>query len=161
VNRNELILALISADYYRGGWTLNDRLYSPVSVEFVRDEAYPEWLRSLPRELVTTRHVGGGKTVSCARWVEEAWNCNNIARDFGGFLSRCMGVDVVRTGQARGNAAAGKFDFFLVPGDSASGHTINFFCDHDGRIHHFDAGSFELDHLSRAQLDTIFAGEST
>jgi len=157
VNRVELINCLSRAGYFTGAWNLDDDEYSPVSVAFI-DLAHEEWLKSLPPELLTHRDVGGGKTVPASRWIIEAYDCDNIARDFGCFLSRCMAVDAVKRAIGYGNIAAGKFNFMPKPG---FGHAINWFMDYDGCIHNFDAGSGQLDYLTHAQLATISAGEST
>ena len=92
MTRNELVTHLIAADYFRGQWTLNDREYSPFSVAFVRS-AHAEWVKSLPDELTFQRDLGGGKTVRAVAWIPEAWNCNNIARDFGAFAEILPGQE--------------------------------------------------------------------
>ena len=146
--RNALVVALMSAGFYRGWWTLDDDEYATVSPGFIRD-AHKEWASTLPLEL---------RAGTTARWVAETWDCDNIARDFGNFLSRCMAVDAVRTGRPHGNVAAGKINFNPTPD---TGHAINWFVDHDGLAHCFDAGSGQMDHLAPEQIATIFEGEST
>jgi hypothetical protein len=157
VTRAEVTTTLIAAGLLRSEWVLDDREYAPISVAFVR-EAHRAWLDSLPPALRTLREVGGGKSVPCVRWVPESGDCDNIARDFGAYLSRCMWVDAVTANRPRGNIAAGKLNFHLSPG---SGHAINWFIDHDQAAHVFDAASEQLDHLTPDQLDSIFSGEST
>ena len=129
--RNALVVALMSAGFYRGWWTLDDDEYATVSPGFIRD-AHKEWASTLPLEL------RAGTT--------------------GNFLSRCMAVDAVRTGRPHGNVAAGKINFNPTPD---TGHAINWFVDHDGLAHCFDAGSGQMDHLAPEQIATIFEGEST
>ncbi len=157
MTRFELIAALSSAGFMSGSWTLDDLSYDAISVAFVR-EAHAAWLDGLPSVLRATREAGGGKSVACVRWVPESGDCDNIARDFGAYLSRCMWADAVSAGRARGNIAAGKFNFEPAPGE---GHAVNWFVDHAGTAHVFDAASEKLDHLPREQLGTIMAGEST
>lgn len=137
-------------------FALDDAVYDPVSVEFVR-AAHGAWLDSLPPPLRTTREIGGGLSVPAVRWEAEAGDCDNIARDFAAFLSRCMWAAAVAQRRPRGNIAAGKFNFQPTP---ATGHALNWFADHAGQIHHFDAATEQLDHLTAEQLATIFNGES-
>lgn len=155
MTRDELNRALLLQGYGMQ-FQLDDQTYDPISVEFVR-RAHQVWLDNLPAALLTTREVGGGKSVRAVRWEPESGDCDNIARDFAGFLSRCMWVDAVVAKRQRGNVAAGKFNFQPEPN---VGHAINWFLDHDGRVHHFDAATEQLDHLTRDHLCTIFAGES-
>lgn len=155
MTRDDLNRALLLQGYGMQ-FALDDSSYDPISVEFVR-EAHAAWLLSLPPALLTTRHVGGGKTVRAVRWEAESGDCDNIARDFAAFLSRCMWIDAVTQKRPRGNIAAGKFNFQPTPD---TGHAINWFVDHEGTVHHFDAASEELDHLTPDQLATIFSGES-
>lgn len=129
-----------------------------MSADFVV-EAWGAWMDALPRELKQASGVGGGKSVLVPRWRAEVFDCDNIAVDFAVFLSRCMAVDSVVTGKARGNAAAGRFDFMLNA-DPAQGHCRNWFIDHDNKAHVFDAGNCQMDGQSTAENATVFSGES-
>ena len=149
MTRNEIVVALMSAGLYRGWWTLDDDEYSAISPGFV-DLAHDEWLKSLPSELLSNE--------PSAQWVAEAWDCDNIARDFGGFLSRCMAVDAIKTAKPHGNVAAGKLNFMRT---ETEGHAINWFVDHDGKAHCFDAGTGQMEDLTPVQLESILEGEST
>lgn len=155
----DLMCALSLGGYARGVWGLaKDAAYSTVSVEFIR-EALSAWLDSLPPKLLQWRDIGGGKTVRFVRWEAESGDCDNIAWDFCAFLSRCMWVDAIKTGKARGNVAAGAFYFQVRPGDVTSGHAIVWFVDHESRVHHVDPGSQQIDHLTAEQLGTIYGGD--
>jgi hypothetical protein len=156
LKRNELILRLVAHGLFNGRWTLDDDLYSTVSTAFILD-AHVEWMRGLPPELRIMHDIGGGKTEAAAKWVVESWDCENIGKDFGTYLSRCMAVDAVVTGRPHGNIAAGTFNFHPTP-DTA--HAVNWFFDHEERAHHFDSGDGHLDHLTPQQLATIYSGES-
>jgi hypothetical protein len=155
VTRADLLRALLLHGYGLQ-FQLDDETYSPISVEFVR-EAHAAWLESLPPALRTVREIGGGKSVPAVRWEAESGDCDNIARDFAAFLSRCMWAAAVAQRRPRGNIAAGKFNFQPTPD---TGHAVNWFVDHEGRPHHFDAATEQFDHLTRDQLATLFAGES-
>ena len=160
ISQFETLLALSLAGYAKGQWGMHKgQVYSPVSVDWVRDEALPEWLNSLPAALVSLQDIGGGKTVRQVRAAPESGDCNIIGTDFIAFLSRCMWRDAVVTGNFRGNVAAGLFFFELLPGDPSSGHAVVWFIDHDQRVHHVDPATRELDHLTPAQLQTIMGGE--
>jgi hypothetical protein len=156
MDRAELIDLLNAHGLFRGHWTLDDVAYATISANFVC-EAFAAWLAQLPPELIVGHDIGGGKSITAVRWETESGDCDNIARDFGAFLSRCMWVDAVRTGRPRGNIAAGKFNFTSSRGP----HAVNWFVDHDGRAHVFDAATEQLDHLTPSELATIQAGEST
>lgn len=157
MTRPELIASLASAGLFHGSWDLDDITHDTISADFVI-EAHAAWVMGLPRELVTGKDIGGGKSITAVRWLPEVFDCDNIARDFGAYLSRCMAVDAVNTGRRRGNVAAGKFNFYQAPD---SGHAVNWFVDHEGKAHCFDAASEILDGLTPAQIATIFSGEST
>ncbi len=116
-------------------------------------------MKSLPPELKASIGIGGGKEIYGPRWIKEAFDCDNIAVDFGVFLARCMAVDAVRSGKLRGNVASGRFNF-LLGADPAKGHCRNWFIDHDGVAHVFDAGNCQLDGQSAAENNTVFSGES-
>ena len=159
MTRNELIVALITADMYRGQWDLADVLYAPVSPAFVQ-LAHGAWLDSLPPELLDVRDIGGGKTVRCVKWVPEVYDCDNHTRSFGRFLSDCMAVDCIKTGNNRGNVAAGNFGFARTPAPN-DGHSDNWFVDYAGKAHNFDPGDESMDKLTALQIQTVFQGEST
>jgi hypothetical protein len=155
----EVLLSLSLAGYAKGQWGMpKGQTYSAISVDFVR-ECLPAWLDSLPDELLQVRAVGGGKTGRFVRAEPEAGDCNIIATDFTSFLSRCMWRDAIKNRTARGNVAAGMFFFHLIPVEPTSGHAIVWFIDHEQAVHHVDPASKEIDHLTPAQLGTIFGGE--
>jgi hypothetical protein len=152
----DLLRILSSAGYCRGAWGMpKDLTYSTLSTDFIR-EALPEWVDSLPAELVQLRDVGGGKTVHRPRWEAECGDCDTISWDFCAFLSRCMWLDAVKTRQSRGNVAVGLI-YFRPTLDTQ--HCIVWWVDHEQMAHHVDPQSFEIDHLTTAQLGTIFGGE--
>lgn len=159
MNIVELITALHSGGYLKGTWSsAKDETYQSFSVEFIQ-EAMGSWLSWLPPELVTVRDVGGGKTVQVPRWETESGDCDNIAYTFCAYLTVCAWLDAVKTSRPRGNAAAGSFFFYQIPGDLSSGHAIVWWVDHSGRAHHCDPATRAIDHLSQAQLATIFGGD--
>lgn len=155
----ELITALFSAGYLKGTWgTPKDATYQTLSVDFVRD-ALTEWLSWLPSELVVVTDLGGGKTQRAPRWESESGDCDNIAYVFCAYLTVCAWLDAVKRGQRRGNVAAGTVFFRIRPGDLSSGHAIVWWVDHDGKTHHCDPATKQIDHLSAEQLGSIYGGE--
>lgn len=159
MTRSDLVIALINANMYRGQCDLDDIDFSPYSQDFVA-AARTQWVRSLPDELTYQQPVGGGVTIRTPLWIPEVWDCDNLGRSFGMFLSICMAVDAVRTKTKRGNSAGGIIEFLVTPTDPASGHVINWWCDHEGKIHVIDAASNQIDHLVTAQIETIRAVET-
>lgn len=144
---------------FKGAWGLDDDRYDTMSGEFVV-EAWAAWVASLPEELTEMVEIGGGKSMRCPKWIPEAFDCDNIARDFAVFLDRCMAVHAIRTKQERGNAAAGKFNFSLG-GDETKGHAANWFIDHDLVARVFDAARCTIRNLTAAEIPTVVGGESS
>lgn len=156
ITQFDLMRALSLGKYAQGVWGMaKDAEYSTISVDFVK-EALQAWIESLPSELIQLRDIGGGKTMRVVRWESESGDCDNIAWDFCAFLTRCMWVDAVKTGRHRGNVAAGVF--FFRPSETVA-HAIVWFVDHEENVHHVDPGSMQIDHLTAAQLQTIFGGD--
>jgi hypothetical protein len=158
LQQSEVVFALLGGGFFRGKWELDDNRYETISPEFVA-EAWGVWVESLPPELKQQIDVGGGKTMTAPKWVEEVYDCDDIALDFGVFLDRCMAVTAVKTGTARGNSASGRFNFFLG-GDASKSHCRNWFIDHAGAVHQFDAGNCSMPVLQDAEKPTIFFGEA-
>lgn len=159
MNRVDLINALARGGFFRGDWsTLDDVLYDAVSPAFVL-QAWEVWVQSLPNELVTRVPIGGDKTGPVPKWLPEVFDCDNIAVDFAVFLGRCLAVDAVNTGRARGNLGGGRFNF-LLGGAVDKGHCRTWFIDHDGVAHAFDAGNGQMDGMTAPELESIFSGES-
>lgn len=158
MTRNDIILSLMRAGMYAGAWELDDGVYEPISAAFVR-QAWGAWVASLPPELIRQIGVGGGKQIAAPKWMEEVFDCDDIALDFGVFLDRCMAVTAVRTGKPRGNSGSGRFDF-LLNGDPKTAHCRNWFIDYDGNALVFDAGDCTMFDLSADERLTISFGES-
>lgn len=158
MTRPDLIASLASAGLYRGAWTLDDAVYDPVSAAFVT-QAWEAWVASLPVELRSMVQVGGGKSIAAPLWLSEVFDCDNLAVDFSVFLTRCMAVDAVKLKKPRGNFAGGRFNFFLN-GNPATAHCRNWFMDYDGAVHVFDAGNCQLDGMTKAEIESIYAGET-
>lgn len=158
MNRVEVITALAAGGYFRGQWDMDDLSYDAFSERFV-DQAFEDWVHSLPECLRTTRDIGGGKTRIVPKWIAEVFDCDNHARSFGNFLNEAMAVDAVTRGVARGNAASGKFNF-LVAADATKGHARTWYINHDGRALSFDAGMGEHVNETPAEQATIMGGET-
>lgn len=156
MTRNDIIASLIAAGLYGGRWVLDDIEYAPVGREFVFD-ARREWINSFPLDMLTTYTVGGTLTIPTPIWVPEAGDCDNIARDFAWFMSRCEWFDTIRAKRNRGNMAAGKLNYSPTPD---TGHAINWWVDHEGLAHVIDAATLAIDHLTDEQKSTISEGES-
>lgn len=121
-------------------------------------EAWFAWVDSLPSELVVIRSIGGVSR-KFPKWIPEVFDCDNIARDFGVFLDRCMAVDHAKNGTGRGNAESGLFKFSLN-GDPAKRHARTWVIDHDRVARVFDAGDGDFHTLNGAELNSITEGES-
>lgn len=156
MTRNDITLSLMRAGLYSGQWTLDDVAYDTVSADFVA-EAAAEFPSFLPPELRTMRDIGGGKMVVAPRWLEESFDCDNIARAFGVYLDICMARDAVLTKRTRGNIAAGKLNFAPTP---TTGHAVNWFIDHEGNAQLIDAANPMPLVLTEAQRQSISAGET-
>lgn len=157
MDRAVVITSLVSRGLFNGIWDLDDMAYEPISSPFV-EEARAAWLETLPDELTQMTPVGNsGKSVKTVRWVSEVFDCDNIARDFGVYLSRCMAAKAVREGSKLGNVAAGKINF---QPSAVTGHAVNWFVDHDGYTNVYDAGSGTLNGIPPAQLATVSSGET-
>lgn len=156
MTRADAIASLARAGLYRGQWALDDDTYDPVSAAFIV-QAGSDFPSFLPAELRTPVSIGGGKTVETVLWLPEVFDCDNIARAFGVFIDICMARDAVTMSRARGNIAAGKFNFNPTP---TTGHAANWFIDHEGIAHVFDAARQADPELTITQLATIFSGES-
>lgn len=157
MTRNEVILALMRTNLFKGDWTLDDDSYDAMSSEFIA-EAWQAWVASLPDELKEQVPIGGGKSITCPKWIPEVFDCDNIARDFAVFLDRCMAADAVRTKRPRGNAASGKFNFKR---DGTDPHAANWFIDHDSVARVFDAARCVIRNLTTAEVPTVMGGESS
>ena len=157
MERHLVISALVSQGLFNGLWDLDDNAYEPVSRAFIL-EARTAWVESLPEELVSRVPVGSSSLrVKTVRWLPEVFDCDNIARDFGVYLSRCMAAKAVRENKTLGNVAAGKFNFQPSP---VTAHAVNWFIDHEGFANTYDAGSDKLNDISAALLKTVSSGES-
>jgi hypothetical protein len=157
VTRADVITSLISQGLFNGLWDLDDMNYESLSWQFVT-EARAAWLETLPAELVAWRELGlSGKVVKTVKWLPEVFDCDNIARDFGVYLARCMAAKAVREDKALGNVAAGKLNFQPTP---TTAHAINWFIDHNGRANTYDAGADILNPLSAADARTVSNGET-
>lgn len=158
MTRNDVTLALMRTNLYRGSWVLDDLSFDGMSQAFV-EEAWREWVQTLPDELAEMAEVGGGKSIRCPRWLPEVFDCDSIARSFAEFVSRCMAVDAVRTNRKRGNAAFGKLNFSL-DGNPAMNHAVNWFIDHDLVARVFDAARCVTRNLTAVEIPTVVCGES-
>jgi hypothetical protein len=156
MTRNDVILALMRANLFKGDWTLDDDSYDTMSADFIV-EAWSAWVATLPDELTEVVEMGGGKSMRCPQWIAEVYDCDNIARDFAIFLDRCMAVDAIRTQRERGNAAGGCFAFSR---DGTARHMANWFVDHDSIARVFDAARCVIRSLTVAEIPTVTAGES-
>ncbi len=156
MDRGAVIAALSAGGYFRGSWTLDDETHDALSVTFV-EEAFEDWVHSLPNILRTVRDIGGGKTRLVPRWIAEVYDCDNLARSFANFLDEALAVDAASGGRTRGNPAAGKFNFTL---DSGGGHARVWFVDMFGNVRSFDPGIGELVTESATEKASIFAGET-
>lgn len=160
ISRNDVLGALMMGGIFRGQWwPMDDAEYSTVSPGFVT-EAWREWVRSLPPELVEVRDIGGGKTQPVPRWIAEVFDCDNHTRDFATFLNRCMAVDAAKAGTKRGNTASGMIRLFTQPGVLASFHAAIWFIDHEQEAHTFDPATGRVDPFVEVQLKSIESGES-
>jgi hypothetical protein len=156
--KGEVIQILIEAGYMRAGaeWTLDDNAYDPLPVAFV-EQAFEDWVHSLPAILCTVRDLGGGKTRIVPKWIPEVYDCDNHARSFANFLDEALAVDAAVKGITRGNPSAGKFNFTR---DDKENHARTWFIDTNRRARSFDPGMGELVTESIAELGSIFGGES-
>lgn len=156
-----LLLALAQAGLLRGPWQFDDLSYETVGAEFIATAAR-KWVDDiLPAECTTRRDIGGGKMVAYPKWIPESGDCDNIARIFGAYLALCEWLKAARSGAPLGNLAAGLLRY--VPDTAAGpsqGHAVNWFVDHAGAAHVFDAGLMDERHFSDAEKLSIFGGES-
>lgn len=157
MTRADLTLALIKAGYYRGQWELDDIAFDAFSRDFV-ERAWAAWVESLPPELKEQRHIGGGKTIAVPKHIPEVWDCDNQVRDFAVFVTRCLAVDAIASGRARGNAAGGIFKFLRAT-DPLQAHARFWFVDYEMTVNPFDVGVGQFG-LTSAENETIFGGGS-
>lgn len=158
MTRADLMVSLDRAGLGGGHWRLPDAAYDGFSPAFVA-QAWGDWVRSLPPALRISRDVGGGKIVDFPRWLAEVFDCDDIAAQFGSFLVLCAANDAATRNVARGAAAAGTFDFWREA-DPKLGHCRNWFIDHGGAAHTFDAGDATFDRETAAERSTISEGEA-
>ena len=158
MTQGDVIASLQAAGLYHGAWTLDDMQYDPVSSSFI-NQAWMTWVASLPPELKHYASINGTISMFCPMWIAEVYDCDNIAIDFAVYVDRCMAIDAVKNGKKRGNAAIGRFNF-LLNCNKDTAHCRNWFIDHDGRAHVFDAGNCALDTQTPEESATCFCGES-
>lgn len=158
MTRVEVISALAAGTYFRGAWDLDDVAFDAFSDRFI-DQAFGDWVQSLPECLRTTRDVGGGKTRLVPKWIPEVFDCDNHVKSFATYLNEAMAADAATRRVSRGNAASGIFKFWLeVNADKA--HARLWYITHDGVARSFDPGTGERVTETQDEKETIFGGGS-
>jgi hypothetical protein len=156
--------------FYPGaGFKLLDRNYETCSEDFIL-QSYEDCLDSLPPECVTTRQVGGGKTVRVMRHTMADGDDENEAGDCDDhtliFWSHCVTGNwkkACRTGIRRGGLCMGPLEYVAIakPSDVLpGGHDRNWFIDHDQKLKFFDPGMASIVTLEPVELQSISGGEA-
>lgn len=158
MTRVEIIQALATGAYFRGAWDLDDVAFDAFSDRFI-EQAFEDWVHSLPECLRTTRDIGGGKTRLVPKWIPEVFDCDNHVRSFATYLDEAMAADAVTRGITRGNAASGIFKFW-VECDPNKAHARLWYVNHEGVARSFDVGMGERVAETTAEKETIFGGGS-
>lgn len=152
-----------------GGFRLADNVYETCSREFVQ-ASYEDLLDILPVECVTTRNVGGGKTVRVMRHTMADGDLQNEAGDCDThghvFMAHCVvgnWVKALRTKTRRGGLALGVIDYVAIAkaGDGrAGGHDRNWFIDHDHKLNWFEPGDNAFPVMLREEVESITYGRA-
>lgn len=158
MTRYEVITSLLAGGYYHGSWPLDDMAYDAMSKFFV-EQAFSDWVASLPPELRAKRTLTNGHEIDIPLWVEEVFDCDNQVRSFGSFVADAFALDAVKKKLKRGNAASGKFNF-LLKGEPDGGHARFWFVDYAGTAHSFDPGIGEFTVESPIEKESIMGGET-
>lgn len=157
-----VIDVLRGAGIYRPTWFLADSSLQTVDKDWVANEAWPNWVASLPPQLVNPWPVGGGKTVMCPKWEAEVFDCDNHALDFNTYVVRCFAVDAIQRKVNNGAPAFGTMAYVAVPkagNRRQGGHDINWFIGHDLKVYWFEpAEGIFVDPLP-IEIASVFEGE--
>mgnify|MGYP003625355274 CR=1 FL=1 len=142
LTQKELRRILIEAGLPATIWQLPDIAYETCSKEFVVKN-WRAWLDARPKELVTVRHLGGGKTARVPLWEAESGDCDNLAVGTMAWASVGNALAAVMRKESRGGLAYGTQFFQAGPArkenfNIAGGHSINWHVAHDLAVYWFE-----------------------
>lgn len=143
---SQLIQVLVAAGVYRSTWDIKDVSYTTLDRDWIASVAWPNWVRSLPPELVESIEIGG-KSILRPKWIAEVFDCDNHTFSFTEYVIRCCAVDCAKKRVARGGTSLGAMSYIAIPragNRRQGGHDINWLVDHNRGFHWFEAseGSF-------------------
>lgn len=151
-------------------FSLADATFETCSPEFVQ-RSYEDCLDSLPPECVTTRDIGGGKTVRVMRHTmmaggdsgNESGDCDDHGHVF---MAHCIVGNwkkAIRTGTRRGGLALGVVDYIAIPKaeDRRQGcHDRNWFINHDLSLWWFEPAENRFVTMLPAEVASLTYGRA-
>ena len=157
MTRQDIVAAFEAKGIFKMPLLLEDQ-YDSVELEFLQ-ECWGIGVQNLPSGLQQLVDIGGGKMEARPLWVEHVFDCNKIDRWFFSIVEQCQAAVAVHNGTKPNQYAVGPLSY-LIGGNPADGHDINWFLDGNGHVRFFEPQTGEEVTLSDVELKSVFFEEA-
>lgn len=162
LTQQQVIQSLTAAGVYRPTWNVADNEYTTLSRQWVTDVAWPTWVDSLPKELVESVDLFGGKPVRRPKWIPNVFDCDNHTFSFREYVIRCCAVDCVKKGIPRGGTPMGSLSYIATPkadNRREGAHDTNIFIEHSGEVLWFEPAEGFVFTPEKVEVISVWEGD--